>query len=293
MPARTTARSAASLLAALAIVVSGCVTTLPVPTPAPAVTPAGDPTPRPKPTAHPYVVRSGDSLSRIARRFDLTVGQLLTANPQLTDPNLLQVGQTLVIPPPGAPDTSPTSGGLPDGRDDLVDPNEDPTTGEGYADIDGLGIRVTRGDVRIEMGLTARAPARIDPGFESLMYTVVLDIDDDDQPDYRIKYGNDGDATGALTASLEDRATGVILSGKDFPGSVEVRQGAIVWTIDNAAIGSGARYRIAGKVERSFYPGGRSDPEVESTIDYAPNQQWPYPNPRWVELGAPPASPAA
>ena len=75
--------------------------------------------------------------------------------------------------------------------------------------------------------------------------------------------------------------------------SIDVRQGGIVWTIDNAAIGSGARYRIAGKVERSFYPGGRSDPEVESTIDYAPNQQWPHPNPRWVELGAPPASPAA
>jgi hypothetical protein len=53
-----------------------------------------------------------------------------------------------------------------------------------------------------------------------------------------------------------------------------------------------ARYRLAAKAERSFYPGGRSDAEVESTVDYSPNQQLPRPNPRWVELGAPLGSPA-
>ena len=292
MPARSAHRSVVvMLLAVIATLAAGCVTTLPVPTPVSLATPSGDPTPTPRPTARTYVVRSGATLSRIARRFDLTVGQLLTANPQLTDPNLLQVGQELIIPPPGAPDTSPSSGGIPDGRDDLVDPDEEPVTGEGYADIDGVGIRVSRGDVRIELGLVSRAPARIDPGFESLVYTVVIDVDDDGQPDYRIKYGNDGDDTGTLTVSLEDRANGVIRSGAEFPGDIEVSQGSLVWTVDNDALGGGARYRIAAKAERSSWPGGRADPEVESTVDLAPNQQWPRPNPRWVELGAPLASP--
>lgn len=291
MPVRPAARSALMVLAALALTAAGCVTAKPVPTPAPVVAPSVDPTPKPAPTARTYVVRGGDTLSRIARRFDLTVGQVLTANPQLTDPNLLQVGQELVIPPPGAPDTSPTSGGMPDGRDDLVDPDEEPVTGVGYADIDGLGIRVTRGDVRIELGLVSKAPPRIDPEYESLVYTVVMDVDDDGQPDYRLKYGNDGDETGALTVSLEDRRSGTVLTGDEFPGDLEVKQGALVWTVDNDAIGGGARYRIAAKAERSFWPGGRSDPEVEATLDLAPNQQWPRPNPRWVELGAPVASP--
>jgi len=293
MSARSAPRSVATLLVGLAMTAAGCVTTQPVPTPVPLASPSSDPTSAPRPTARSYVVRSGDTLSRIARRFDLTVGQLLTANPQLTDPNLLQVGQELVIPAPGAPDTSPSSGGIPDSRDDLVDPDEEPVTGEGYADIDGLGIRVSRGDVRIELGLVSRAPARIDPGFESLVYTVVMDVDDDGQPDYRIKYANDGDDTGALTVSLEDRANGVILSGADFPGDLEVKQGSLVWTVDNDALGGGARYRIAAKAERSFWPGGRADPEVEASVDLAPNQQWPRPNPRWVELGAPVASPGS
>jgi LysM repeat protein len=285
---------AAALLSALALGVVGCVTQNPVPTPVPV--PSGSPavTPVPRPTTRTYVVRPNDTLNRIARRFGLTVGQLLTANPQLTDPNLVQVGQQLLIPPPGAPDTSPASGGVADGRDDLMGPDEEPVTGEGYADIDGLGIRYSRGSVRIELGLTSKPPPAIDPEHESLMYTVIIDVDDDGQPDYRLRYGNDGEETGALTVSLEDRTTGDIRPGPDFPGQLDLKaNGAIVWTVDQDALGGGSRWRIAGKAERSSWPGGRSDPEVETTIDLAPNQQWPRLNPRWVELGAPVRTPPA
>ncbi|MFN8623922.1 MAG: LysM domain-containing protein [Chloroflexota bacterium] len=285
---------AAALLSALALGAAGCVTQNPVPTPAPTPFHSPAPTPVPKATAHPYTVRPNDTLVRIARRFDLTVGQLLTANPQLTDPNLVQVGQVLQIPAPGAPDTSPASGGIADGRDDLVDPSENPVTGEGYADIDGLGIRYSRGQVRIELGLTSKPPGQIDPEYEALMYTVVIDVDDDGQPDYRLRYGNDGEETGALAVSLEDRTTGQIRSGGDFPGTFELKpNGALVWTVQQAALGGGARWRIAGKAERSSWPGGRNDPEVETTVDLAPNQQWPRLNPRWVELGAPVRTPPA
>lgn len=290
-PCRGTRRVVIALVAgALA---AGCVTVEPEPTPPPAPSIVADPTPVPAPTPRIYVVRQGDLLGRIASRFGLTIGQLLTANPQITDPNLLRVGQELIIPPPGAPDTSPTSGGMADGQDDLVDPDDEPVTGVGYADIDGLGIRVTRGDVRIELGLVARPPARTDPEYELLDYTVVIDIDDDDQPDYRLKWASDANETGAMVASLEDRTTGEVRAGSDFPGEVEVRPKAIVWLVDNDAIGGGARYRIAARAERSSWPGGRSDPEVEETIDLAPNQQWPRLNPRWVELGAPLAAPAS
>lgn len=51
-----------------------------------------------------YVVQAGDSLSKIASRHGVTVSALSAAN-NITDPNLIRVGQELVIP--GADDTQP------------------------------------------------------------------------------------------------------------------------------------------------------------------------------------------
>jgi LysM repeat protein len=44
------------------------------------------------------VVRSGDTLGRVARRFGVSIQAILTANPQLWDPNLIVTGQALKIP---------------------------------------------------------------------------------------------------------------------------------------------------------------------------------------------------
>jgi LysM repeat protein len=44
-----------------------------------------------------YVVRSGDTLSSIARYYSVTISALMSAN-GLTNPNLVKVGQHLVIP---------------------------------------------------------------------------------------------------------------------------------------------------------------------------------------------------
>lgn len=54
-------------------------------------------TPLPSPTPSQYSIRSGDTLSQIAERHNLTLDALLAANPGV-NPAALRVGQELVIP---------------------------------------------------------------------------------------------------------------------------------------------------------------------------------------------------
>ncbi len=55
-----------------------------------------------------YVVQSGDTLTKIATRFNVTVDALVKAN-QLKNANAIRVGQTLIIPD-GKPAPVPTTG---------------------------------------------------------------------------------------------------------------------------------------------------------------------------------------
>ncbi len=45
-----------------------------------------------------YRVKPGDTIHEIARRFGVAVEKILSANPQVTDPNLLFPGQVICIP---------------------------------------------------------------------------------------------------------------------------------------------------------------------------------------------------
>jgi LysM repeat protein len=45
-----------------------------------------------------YTVKKGDTLSSIAKKYGLTLQQLLEANPQIKNPNLIKVGQVIKIP---------------------------------------------------------------------------------------------------------------------------------------------------------------------------------------------------
>ena len=74
----------------------------------PNVGPLFEPTPPPQ----VYIVHSGDSLSGIASRFGCSLESLMKAN-QITNPNLLQVGQKLQIPSTQA-ETGPGAILLPD-----------------------------------------------------------------------------------------------------------------------------------------------------------------------------------
>ncbi|RME76159.1 MAG: LysM peptidoglycan-binding domain-containing protein [Chloroflexi bacterium] len=55
------------------------------------------PTPTPTPTPRIYVVQSGDTLSAIAARFNVTVEALMARN-GIDDPRYLRTGQRLIIP---------------------------------------------------------------------------------------------------------------------------------------------------------------------------------------------------
>jgi LysM repeat protein len=59
-----------------------------------------EPTPIPEPTPQIYTIKAGDALARIARRFGLTLEQLLAANSDIKDPNRIKVGDKIVIPTP-------------------------------------------------------------------------------------------------------------------------------------------------------------------------------------------------
>ncbi len=71
-------------------------------------TPTPDPArilPTPRQDADQYIVQPGDSLGVIAQRFGISLQALMEAN-NISDPNLLDVGMSLIIPAP-----NPISGG--------------------------------------------------------------------------------------------------------------------------------------------------------------------------------------
>jgi LysM repeat protein len=54
--------------------------------------------PPPLPGGQAYYVQRGDTLRKIASKFSSTVDALLRANPQISNPNVIYVGQAITIP---------------------------------------------------------------------------------------------------------------------------------------------------------------------------------------------------
>ena len=59
-------------------------------------------TPASSASATVYTVAANDTLSRIAKKFGVTIDQIVKANPQITNPDKLALGAQLVIPIPVA-----------------------------------------------------------------------------------------------------------------------------------------------------------------------------------------------
>jgi LysM repeat protein len=261
----------------------------PSPTPTPPVihqsaAPTDEPAPTPTPGGVSYRIRPGDSLSRIATRFQRTVGQILTANPQITDPNYIQVGQLITIPPADAPDIPPTIASLPDATNDLLDPSGNAVNGQAYADFTGLAARINPTDLQVEMRLLT-GPPDVDPSVETITYTVYIDTTGDGQPDFAITYGNAVVQGEAFAPELTDLSTNQATIGADFPGTVEQFGTSIRITVSLAALGDTGRYSLAAKVDRRYMPGGPGDSEIDESVDSVPDQQWPHPNARWLTVG--------
>ncbi|MGQ0773873.1 MAG: LysM peptidoglycan-binding domain-containing protein [Pseudonocardiales bacterium] len=45
-----------------------------------------------------YIVQPGDTLSGIAKRFEVSLESLIKANPQIKDPDLIHPGEVIYIP---------------------------------------------------------------------------------------------------------------------------------------------------------------------------------------------------
>ena len=73
-------------------------TAVPTPTASILATSTPTPSPAPTPTIREYVVQAGDTLTAIAVQYSVTVAALAEFN-QITDPNVISVGQRLQIPP--------------------------------------------------------------------------------------------------------------------------------------------------------------------------------------------------
>ena len=82
------------------------------PTPIETVAPTPTPLPTlpPGPTPTVYTVAKGDTATRIAAKFGITVDQLMAANPQIKNANKIKIGDQLVIPAPLATEVSGVPG---------------------------------------------------------------------------------------------------------------------------------------------------------------------------------------
>lgn len=57
-----------------------------------------------------HIVRSGDTLWKLAKRYNVPLQRLIDANPEIQDPNRLEVGMKIRIPTGGVPVRPPKPG---------------------------------------------------------------------------------------------------------------------------------------------------------------------------------------
>jgi len=89
--------AAPSILKGFGALLSG-VGSEPTPEASATATALASPTPEPTPEPVVYTIKSGDTLSEISQKFQVSIDAIIGANPEVTDPNNLRIGQQLIIP---------------------------------------------------------------------------------------------------------------------------------------------------------------------------------------------------
>ncbi len=123
--------------------------------PPPATPPPADPAPPPADPAPPpsetitYTVQRGDFLGRIATRFNTTIAAIVAAN-NIANPNLIFVGQVLIIPVSGDAPSQPPPGNPNPPPGDPAPPPSNPT---GFA-LGGHVVGFGAVDVMRSAGMT-------------------------------------------------------------------------------------------------------------------------------------------
>lgn len=121
------------------------------------------------PTTSSYLIKSGDTLSRIASTNNTTVAELMKINPQITNPNLIYAGKSLTLPgisgaQPGAQAGSPTiySAQTPEQATAAINANQQ-TDMQKTAVSTEPPTRKTTADVMKELTATITPPAAEKP----------------------------------------------------------------------------------------------------------------------------------
>jgi LysM repeat protein len=62
------------------------------------ITPEPSPTEPPAPTPQVHIVAKGETMSAIAKKYGLTVDEIMAANPQIKNQNRIDIGDEITIP---------------------------------------------------------------------------------------------------------------------------------------------------------------------------------------------------
>ena len=118
---------------------------------------------RPQAQDDTYVVRRGDTLAKIARRFDTSVRTLLDLNPRIKNANRIFPGQRINLPPQGSATPTPTASPSPE---PTAEPTAEPSPTATPAPTPGGEAPFTDPDQAIEIfspvaGTTYHSPIEV------------------------------------------------------------------------------------------------------------------------------------
>src|SRR5215213_3095995 len=110
-----------------------------------------------------YTVKPGDTLSKIAKNNGVSLAQLLQANPQITDPNRIRVGDPITVPNGALDLSTDTTKPLPPITPTPPQPTKPTTTPSSSSSAGALGEALAEalGELSAKYETGGRGPATV------------------------------------------------------------------------------------------------------------------------------------